>query len=160
MSMTPEQAAMWQSFAAQNNMIGPPTDIVAMGDTPQLQDALAALIASGTKRATCALARWYGDDGEELPAVGDYWLVIDGQGRPVAIVRVSEISIKPVADIDAHFAWDEGEGDRSHAWWKAEHTRFWEGEADREGFVYSDTMDAVCIRFALVTTSQEAGTGT
>jgi uncharacterized protein YhfF len=150
--MTPEQAAFWQTFSGKNNVSDGPAAVTAMGDTPAMQDNLAALVVAGTKRATCALARWYGDDGEALPSVGDHWMVINGHDQPVAIVRVTEVSITPISEIDAQFARDEGEGDRSYSWWKAEHDRFWRHEAEREGFVYSDEMDAVCTRFTKVAT--------
>jgi len=51
------------------------------GDTPDLQDALAALIAAGRKRATTSLARWCGEAGLPLPRVGEVWRVLDCRGR-------------------------------------------------------------------------------
>ncbi len=56
----------------------------------------------------------------------------------------------PIHQVDADFAWVEGEGDRSYEYWITEHRKFWRREAAREGFKYSDDLDVVCERFELV----------
>lgn len=60
------------------------------------------------------------------------------------------MEIKPITEADAQVAWDEGEGDRSFDWWLSEHIKFWQREAQREGFTFSTDMDAVFERFQLV----------
>ena len=63
---------------------------------------------------------------EPIPTVGDHSVILDGEGRPVCIIRTTSVEIRPFGEVDAAFAWDEGEGDRSlddwrrgHAWYFA-----------------------------------------
>ena len=113
-----------------------------------MQDDLLALVLAGTKRATASLARWY--DAETLPKPGDLFLITDGRGAPACIIRTTQVDLVPVREVDAEFAYMEGEGDRSHAYWITEHRKFWTREAERYGFGYSDDLDVVCERFELV----------
>jgi uncharacterized protein YhfF len=73
--------------------------------------------SAGKKRATCSLARDYADVPATLPKVGDFVVVVDGNGIPQCIWKTTEIQIKPLNAVDDRFAWDEGEGDRSRKWW-------------------------------------------
>ena len=94
---------------------------VAFGDTPEMADELLALVLAGTKRATASLARDYVDGREPLPKVGDYVIAVDGARTPRCIWRSTDIEVKPLIAVDDQFAWDEGEGDRSRAWWLDAH---------------------------------------
>ncbi len=149
--MTQEQAAFWRAFEAATGHRGAPVDVDAFGDTPDLQNELAALVLSGRKRATCGLARWFeGDDAPRSPRAGDRSLVLDGDGRPVCVIETTSVIVQPVEAVDDAFAWDEGEGDRTRAWWLEAHRAFFTREAEREGFVYSDAMRAVFERFCVI----------
>jgi uncharacterized protein YhfF len=48
-----------------------------------------------------------------FPRPGYLWILIDGAGGPVRVVRTTQVDVVEFADVDAAFAWDEGEGDRS-----------------------------------------------
>ena len=56
----------------------------------------------------------------------------------------------PFRDVDAAFAFDEGEDDRTLASWQAIHRAFFAREGAAEGFEFTDDMDVVCERFELV----------
>ncbi len=117
------------------------------GDGPALADELGALIAAGTKTATCsALAEWE-HDGDELPQAGVLTVVLDGAGQPLCIVETTEVSVQPFDQVTAEFAFDEGEGDRSLAYWRAAHQRFFERTFERIGGRFSPHMQLVCERF-------------
>ena len=66
-------------------------------------------------------------------------------GRPAAIMETLEGAIRRCDAVDASFAWDEGEGDRSLASWRRGHEAFF---ARNGGF--SPDMELVCERFRLV----------
>ena len=82
---------------------------------------LADLVMAGIKRATASLARDYGEGREPIPQPSDFVLMLDGEGRPRFIWRTTEVTIKPLSQVDEAFAWDEGEGDRTPDWWLAAH---------------------------------------
>ena len=144
-----EYRAFWTRFQdATGESAEAPLMIDAFGDTPEMHDELLALVLSGTKQATASLARHYAE--WELPEPGDLTLITDGSGAPACVIRTTQVDIMPVREVDAEFAWAEGEGDRSYEYWITEHRKFWQREAEREGFDYSDDLDVVCERFELV----------
>ncbi len=124
-------------------------EVVAFGDSPQMADELAQLVLSGPKRATAGLLRDF-DGGEPMPVEGGYVVVVDGKGQPCCIWQTTEVRVKPVAEVDAAFAWDEGEGDRTLPDWLDGHRRYFRRQAEREGFVYDESMPVVLERFTVV----------
>jgi uncharacterized protein YhfF len=146
---TPEIEAFWQAFARRCGITAD-YQVVAFGDSPAMSTELAELVIAGTKRATASLARDYADGSLPMPAVGDLVVVVDGAGAPRCIWRTTEIEVKPLGAVDAQFAWDEGEGDRTLAWWLPAHRRYYARQAARDGFVIDDTITTVFERFAVV----------
>ena len=147
--MTPDQRDFWAKFCAETGHVGEPFDVSPFGDSEQMADELLALVLLGQKQATCALARWFDIIGARPPRAGDLSLILDGREKPGCVIRTTSVEIKPVHQADAQFAWDEGEGDRSFIWWKEAHLAYWRREAAREGFVFSEKMDACFERFEL-----------
>ena len=117
----------------------------SFGDSPELADELLALVLAGVKTATCGALRDFAPGGEALPRVGRRDIVLDGLGRPAAIIETIEVAIRRFDAVDAAFARDEGEGDRSLASWRCGHEAFF---VRNGGF--SLDMDLVCERFRLV----------
>jgi uncharacterized protein YhfF len=117
----------------------------SFGDTPELADQLLSLVLEGKKTATCGALRDFVEGGETLPQVGRQDIVLDGRGRPAAVIETTDVQIRRFHDVDAAFAFDEGEGDRSLESWRREH----EGYFRRNGG-FTPEMELVCERFRLV----------
>ncbi len=117
----------------------------SFGDSPELADELLALVLAGVKTATCGALRDFAPGGDALPQVGRRDIVLDGAGRPAAIIETLEVAVRRFDAFDAAFARDEGEGDRSLASWRRGHEAFF---ARNGGF--SPDMELVCERFRLV----------
>ncbi|MDE2143641.1 MAG: ASCH domain-containing protein [Elusimicrobia bacterium] len=77
-------------------------------------------------------------------------VVIDGRGRPRCVWRTTEVTVKPLLEADAVFAWDEGEGDRTLPDWLEGHRRCFRRQAAREGFDFHDGLETVFERFQVV----------
>jgi len=92
---------------------------------------LADLVIAGIKRATASLVRDYGGGREPMPKPGDFVMMLDGEGRPRFIWRTTEVTIKPLVEVDEAFAWDDGEGDRMREWWLDAHRRYFARQATR-----------------------------
>jgi len=92
----------------------------AFGDSPALADELLALVLEGRKRATC----WAVSEGLKGAEIGKPMVVLDGAGRPRAVLRTVELTRRRYGEVDAAFAFDEGEGDRSLAYWRDAHRRY------------------------------------
>ncbi len=88
----------------------------SFGDNPALADELAELVLAGKKTATC----WAAEQGL-LTEVGKRMVVLDGAGRPRAVIETVELTQHRFPDVDAAFANDEGEGDRTLAYWRRAH---------------------------------------
>ncbi len=110
---------------------------------------LAALVVDGPKQATAGLLVDYEQEGELLPEVGTYSVVVDGRGDPACVLRTTQVELKPFSKVDAEFAWDEGEGDRSLESWLAGHRAYFSRDLARHGLGFSDDMLVVLERFEL-----------
>jgi uncharacterized protein YhfF len=110
------------------------------GDSPAMANELGALVVSGAKTATC----WAATQGQ-LTEVGRQMVVLDGEGRGMAIVETIELSQRRFDDVEWDFARDEGEGDLTLDDWRAGHRRYF----TREGTFAPDMM-LWCERFRLV----------
>jgi uncharacterized protein YhfF len=120
------------------------------GDGPQLADELGRLVYEGTKTATCSSLWEMEHDREPIPQPGDLSIILDGRGDPLCIIETTEVEIRPFNAVDASFAHDEGEGDRSLAYWRAAHWRFFSRSLKAIGRAPDETMPLVCERFRVV----------
>jgi uncharacterized protein YhfF len=142
--------AFWQAFRRHAGLDHNDYVVGSFGDCPKMATELADLVMAGIKRATASLARDYGEGREPMPKPGDFVMMVDGDGRPRFIWRRTEITIKPLSQVDEAFAWDEGEGDRTRDWWLAAHHRYFGRQASREGFEFDDDILTVFERFEVV----------
>lgn len=121
----------------------------AFGATPEQADDLLALVLDGTKTATAGALWDYEAEQEELPEVGALSIVLDGQGRPRALIETTAVAVVPFAEVDAEHAHAEGEDDRSLASWRRIHEEFFTAYPSHDrGF--SATMPVVLERFRLL----------
>lgn len=116
----------------------------SFGDSPEMADELAALVMKGGKTATCCSLSSF-EKEEELPSVGSYSIVLDGEGTPVCVIRTIAMYLKQFSDMTDELAKKEGEGDLSLDYWKKGHQDFFE----REG-TYSEDMEIVFEEFQLI----------
>lgn len=94
-------------------------------DDPEQQTRLGRLVLEGPKRATTGRLADYGNE-TALPQPGEYSMILDGAGMPLCIVETTRVEVRRLDDVDEGFAWTEGEGDRSLAWWRDAHLGFFE----------------------------------
>ena len=130
----------WSEFRASRP--GTPSDYRLLwfgGDDKALATKLGNLVLHGTKRATTTLKRDF-DTGKEpvFPSSGDLWLLVDGNGSPLGVIETMRVDVRRYGDVDAQFAWDEGEGDRTLAYWRTAHDSYFGRQAAQEGFVFSN----------------------
>ena len=125
-------------------------DVFAFGDTPALADELLALVLVGPKRATAALVLDFERSGDPLPEPGVHSVVLDGRGEPGCIIRTIEVAVKPFDQVDARFAWDEGEDDRTLETWRKWHRRYFTRQCASWGIAFDERMPVVLERFELV----------
>jgi uncharacterized protein YhfF len=94
----------------------------------------------GVKTATCST-----EDEPNTSTPGERWIVLDGSGEPRCVIETTEVSYRRYTEVDAAFAYEEGEGDRSLAYWRSAHRNYF-GRMGR----FSEDMMLMCERFRLV----------
>jgi len=138
----------WLTFCAETGVGADQTyDAFAFGDSTEMADELAGLVLHGPKRATAGLLADYAD--EPLPEVGGHSIVLGGDSQPVCVIRTTEVRVLPFRAVDAAFAWDEGEGDRTLVWWQAAHERYFRRQCQQLGVEFRDDLPVVFERFEL-----------
>ena len=153
--MTPDQQAAWDRFQADTADARQPYDIFAFGDGPELAGELLALVLAGTKQATASRLNLYKTMGLRPPAPGDLSLVLDGAGRPACVRETTQVDIAPFSAATEEFAYVEGEGDRSLAYWQSAHLSYFHRECAREGSFFSPDEPIVFERFRLIWTPEK-----
>ncbi len=112
----------------------------AFGDGPALADELLDLVMKGVKTATCST-----EDEPNTSTPSERWIVLDGRGEPRCVIETTEVTYRRFGEVDAAFAFEEGEGDRSLDYWRSAHRTYF----GRQGKFREDMM-LMCERFRLV----------
>ena len=107
------------------------------------------LVIKGVKTATCST-----EDEPNTSTPGERWIVLDGRGEPRCVIESTEVTYRRFGEVDAAFAYDEGEGDRSLDYWRIAHRNYF----GRQG-KFSEDMMLMCERFRLVEVFAPAAQG-
>ena len=150
-----EVEAFWQSYLRslpedQRRNIHPIPEAWGFGDGREMADELGMLVYEGIKTATCSLLWEYEAEGETPPQVGDLSIILDGSDDPICMIETTEVEIKPYDQVDARFAYDEGEGDRSLSYWRKAHWRFFSWTCKQFDLQPRPDMPLVCERFRVL----------
>ncbi|MEL6382947.1 MAG: ASCH domain-containing protein [Cyanobacteria bacterium J06626_18] len=120
------------------------------GDTAELANELGQLVLQGIKTATCSALWEWELENSPLPYMGLQTIVLDGANRPICVIETTDVNICPFDQVDAQFAYQEGEGDRSLASWRREHWQYFCRVLPKIGKVPAPEMLLVCERFHVV----------
>ena len=112
----------------------------AFGDSSDLADELLELVLKGIKTATCST-----QDEPNTSTPGERRIVLDGRGEPRCVIESTEVTYRRYNEVDAAFAYEEGEGDRSLRYWREAHRNYF-GRMGK----FSEDMMLMCERFHLV----------
>ena len=137
---------MWNEYSAKEK-VNTPYEAWAYGDAP---DELARLTWEGIKTATASAYPLYELEGEELPEVGEYSIILDSAEEAVCIIKTTKVFVVPYDEVDERQAYKEGEGDRSLAYWREVHERFFKACMEEAGLLFSHKMKVVCEEFQKV----------
>ena len=120
-----------------------------------LRDKLVAAIVAGEKTATTSTLIEYGIEDEALPVVGEQYVVVDSDEKPVAVVEVTGLEQVRLSDVPWEHARDEGEDYSSVAEWRAGHESYWHSGDMRDfmgdpSFTVNDDTIVVLERFRVI----------
>lgn len=110
----------------------------------------AELILRGEKRASCSLDYWYSEKDELMPVVGHLQVVTNWVGTPICIIEMMSVTKQKYNEVTSEFAYLEGEGDKTLAWWREAHWNFFSKECVELGISPSEDMLLVLEQFKVV----------
>lgn len=149
--MTAQQ--MWEEYLSLEKIKDCGYEAWGFGASP---DELASLVKRGIKRATSSAYDLYAKDSEPLPKVGEYSVILSSSGEAVCIIKTIKVEVLRYCDVTEDFAFKEGEGDRTLAYWRRVHEDFFTQELRAEGLEFSPEMKVVCEQFELIYPKQVA----
>lgn len=138
----------WMDFCQKHHVNpGELEGAYAFGGNSQDANVLSDLINRGIKTATTSVY----DPDEDVPTVGQYAIVLNGENKPVCVIRNKTVEIMPFKNVSAEHAYLEGEGDRSYDYWRKIHEKFFAWEC-RENLntIFSENTEVVCETFEKV----------
>lgn len=157
-----EVETFWQSYLATlpagSESPAKSFDTWSFCDNEEDANTLVNLVISGIKTATSSLVWAYEAENEKLPKVGALSIITDWDGKPLCIIETVEAQVRTFNEVDDSFAYDEGEGDRSLAYWRAVHWDVFKRECSSIGREPVGTMPLLCERFRIVLINQAAST--
>lgn len=133
---------MWRRFGREDDF-----DSWSFGDDA---DRLAQLVLEGKKTATSSAFPLYEREGEPLPRVGQYSVVLDSSQTAVCIIKTTGVYVAPFDEVCADHAFREGEGDLSLDYWRKVHRAFFSEEMNAAGLEFTEKMKVVCEEFEKV----------
>lgn len=125
--LKPIEARYWQSYLATLSASAQPENPhveAAYAGNAAITDSLLALYLSGKKFAGSSVAEDFASAGSPLPAVGNYWILLNGKDEPGCLLRTERVVLHKFMDVPDEIALAEGEGDLSLAYWREVHERF------------------------------------
>ncbi|MGV3190164.1 ASCH domain-containing protein [Streptococcus sp. 11273D007BT] len=138
---------LWNKYKKINPSIGDDIDAWQFGAQA---DELACLVNQGKKTATASAYDLYLLEGEPLPQVGSYDVILDSKDQAVCIIEITSVYLVPFGDVSPEHARKEGEGDLSLSSWRKSHRQFFSPYFKEKGLEFSETSLIVCEEFRKV----------
>lgn len=113
----------------------------------ELQERLNLLVLGGIKTGTSSVDDGeYAQENEEFETVGEKQWLIDGAGKPIALIEYTSIDWVPFSEVSMDFVLSEGEGFQSLEEWQIAHKAFW----STFGLEVSPTTKIICYSFRVL----------
>lgn len=146
-SVDPNRADIKAFMALASTALGrdlpAPKDVFNFGgDDPVAADERLALALAGAKTATTS---WPVPDPPRW-AAGDLSVILDGAGRPAAVMRTLSLAARRFRDVAGDFALAEGEG--GYEDYRRGH--FWFYGRQENGHEFGDESVVLCERFEVI----------
>lgn len=142
----------WTEFCRRNADIDPAMEFQVwyFGNAHEMSLDLGNLVLAGKKTATASLDSVNKIKPEDAPVPDGYSVVTDFEGNPMCIIQTTEIRHTPFDAVDAQFAFDEGEGDQTLAYWRSVHRPYFERESAALGLEFDEKSMVCCEWFRLL----------
>ncbi|MGE3465407.1 MAG: ASCH domain-containing protein [Pyrinomonadaceae bacterium] len=153
--MSEEVVEFWNAFCRHRAVEAvTPYQVWFFGNSDEMARELAELVIAGVKTATASLAETNKIEPWNAPIKDGYSVVTDFGGKPLCVIRTTEIRHVPFREVGPGFAADEGEGDRTIEYWRKVHEEYFLKEADKLGFDFTHDSIVCCERFEMLFMSE------
>lgn len=115
-----------------------------------LVDQLAELTRKDMKTATASAQELYAIDGDPLPHINDFNIILDSKEEAICITKTTKVSIVPFREVSEEHAFKEGEGDRSLATWRKDHMTLFTKWYEEKNLEFDENIPVVCEEFKVV----------
>lgn len=150
MSYSKEILDFWEKAKKDTGIRGEFQDAWGFGDNPRLMDELLALVLNGKKTAATTLVKEMELEGWPEPKVGEYSVILDGSGKPQAIIQTLSVRRAMFSEVDKEHAYWEGEGDQTPESYRREHIKYYRRRGEALAFAFSENMEVILERFKVV----------
>jgi len=142
----------WRDFLTADPRISKSTayQVWYFGNSSAMARELGELVLNGTKTATASLKAVNDLEPEKAPIDDGYSVVTNYEGEPLCVLRTTEIRHVPFNEVDARFAFDEGEGDQSIEHWREGHWAYFSNGTAQYRLEFDETSLVCCERFEMV----------
>ncbi len=113
-------------------------------------DECANLVVKKIKQATSPSVWWFEKNNIDIPQIGELAIVTNWDNEPKAIIRTKKVEIVKYKNITALYAFIEGEGDKSLAYWKKVHWDYYTDEMKEFVEYPTEEMEIVCEYFETI----------
>ena len=80
---------------------------------------------------------------------GDYSVILDSRDNALCVIKDYDVYVRPFKEVPPFHAYSEGEGDRSLAYWREVHTRFFEETLSETGIPFTGDSLVICEKFTV-----------
>lgn len=87
----------------------------------EITDELLNLYLCGKKIAGSSIVEDFLSAGDELPKIGNYWILLNSKQEPSCILKTIDIKLHKFNEVTVEIAIAEGEGDLSLEYWRKVH---------------------------------------
>jgi uncharacterized protein YhfF len=123
--MNEEQVKYWEDFCKSIGIHADQAYVEAsVAGNETNSEELLLLYLQGKKTAGSGLVRDYEMAGDDLPKLGNYWIILDSKEKPRCIVKTIKVVTHAFKDVPEEVAKAEGEGDLSIDFWRKAHRDF------------------------------------
>ena len=142
----------WREFCAENSATNSdePYQVWFFGNNSKMARELVGSVLQGKKTATASLVEENKLNPESAPVPDGYSVVTDFEGNPQCVIQTTEIRHLPFDEVDAQFAFDEGEGNQTLEYWRDGHWRYFSKEAKKLEIEFDEKSLVTCERFKLL----------
>lgn len=141
----------WRQCSAQHALQTPhPLRIKRFGDSASMTTQLSQLILSGEKTITATSPWIYERDSSQTPIAGGYFVMVDAQGAPLAVLRTTGLRTMPFDQVTEDYSRYEGIPVRPLEAWRQVHRGFFTRTLAPLGKEWRADMPVTLERFEVV----------